>query len=226
MLKEYLKNIADVIRTKLGTSDKVNAQDFPDKITEVYDNGAYTVWTHWCHDNISTYNVPYGIHTLNLGCFMYRWSLKYVNLPTTIKNIHNSVFNSCWNLQELRFPCQINYGGANLFGGCSSLHTITFADISGFRFSSGTVSDCTKLTTIIIESGMLTRDFYVQQAPISIESMKHIIEHLTDYSTDETMKHTLTVKFSDTCWSALEADSVSPNGGTWKDYVYSLGWNV
>lgn len=39
MLKEYLTNIANAIRSKLGTTDKVNAQDFADKINEVYDKG-------------------------------------------------------------------------------------------------------------------------------------------------------------------------------------------
>ncbi len=39
MLKEYLTNIANAIRSKLGTEDKLNAQDFADKINEVYDKG-------------------------------------------------------------------------------------------------------------------------------------------------------------------------------------------
>ena len=39
MLREYLSNIAGAIRSKLGTSDKVNAQDFADKVNEVYDKG-------------------------------------------------------------------------------------------------------------------------------------------------------------------------------------------
>ena len=39
MLREYLTNIANAIRSKLGEADKVNAQDFADKIAEVYDKG-------------------------------------------------------------------------------------------------------------------------------------------------------------------------------------------
>lgn len=38
-LKEYLTNIADTLRGLLGIDDTINAQDFPDKITEVYDAG-------------------------------------------------------------------------------------------------------------------------------------------------------------------------------------------
>lgn len=39
MLKEYLSKIADAIRSVLGTTDPINAQDFPDKIEEVYETG-------------------------------------------------------------------------------------------------------------------------------------------------------------------------------------------
>jgi hypothetical protein len=39
MLREYLSNIADKFRTHLDTTESINAQDFVDKIDEVYDKG-------------------------------------------------------------------------------------------------------------------------------------------------------------------------------------------
>lgn len=39
MLKEYLSTLADKFRSVLGTTEKINAQDFPDKVTEVYEKG-------------------------------------------------------------------------------------------------------------------------------------------------------------------------------------------
>ena len=39
MLREYLSNIADQFRTHLDTTEPINAQDFADKIGEVYDKG-------------------------------------------------------------------------------------------------------------------------------------------------------------------------------------------
>lgn len=39
MLKEFLSRIADAFRAKLGTTDKINAQNFPAKVAEVYDAG-------------------------------------------------------------------------------------------------------------------------------------------------------------------------------------------
>ena len=47
MLKEHLSAIANTIRSKLGTSEKINAQDFPEKINEVYDKGKYDEWSEF-----------------------------------------------------------------------------------------------------------------------------------------------------------------------------------
>ncbi len=39
MLKEYLTKIADALRSALGITTAINAQDFPDKVSEVYEAG-------------------------------------------------------------------------------------------------------------------------------------------------------------------------------------------
>ena len=39
MLKEYLSNIANALRQTLGINDKINAQDFANKVGEVYEKG-------------------------------------------------------------------------------------------------------------------------------------------------------------------------------------------
>lgn len=45
MLKEFLSTIANAIRSKLGTTDEINAQNFPEKINEVYNKGKYDEWS-------------------------------------------------------------------------------------------------------------------------------------------------------------------------------------
>lgn len=57
----------------------------------------------------------------------------------------------------------------------------------------------------------------------SVESAKSIIRCLKNYAgTDNDGKNTLTFKGS--VWTALEASGQAPDGGTWKNYVQSLGW--
>lgn len=64
-----------------------------------------------------------------------------------------------------------------------------------------------------------------QSTHISVASMKNIISCLKNYSgTDEAFAHTLT--FHESYWTRLEADSTAPDGGTWREYVGSLGWNA
>ena len=50
MLREYLKSIADAIRTKLGSTDTINAQNFPSKVNEVYDKGRTDEWSEFWDD--------------------------------------------------------------------------------------------------------------------------------------------------------------------------------
>lgn len=45
MLREYLTNIANTLRSKLGITDTINAQDFPTKIEEVYNAGKEKEWS-------------------------------------------------------------------------------------------------------------------------------------------------------------------------------------
>lgn len=60
---------------------------------------------------------------------------------------------------------------------------------------------------------------------LSVASMKNIIAHLANYAgTDK--EGACKVTFPSSCWVALEADSSAPDGGTWEDCVYSLGWNI
>lgn len=87
------------------------------------------------------------------------------------------------------------------FASCSALENITFSGTIGKDIS---LKDCSKLT------------------PQSVES---IVTHLKNYSgTSGEFTYTVTVPGS--CWTALEAYSAAPDGGTWADYVYKLGWNT
>lgn len=86
-------------------------------------------------------------------------------------------------------------------------------------------TDCRSLTTIEF-GGCIGRDINFQWSPLSVYSMKSIITHLKDYSSDSNNAFKYTLTFNADCWSALEADSTSPNGNRWRDYVNDLGWNA
>lgn len=103
MLREFLSRIANAIRTALGTTDTINAQSFPDKISEVYeagekseydrfwdiyqDNGKRTIYQYafggsgW---NENTFKPKYDIRvTSALHLFSY---CQIVNISDCLKN--------------------------------------------------------------------------------------------------------------------------------------------
>lgn len=95
----------------------------------------------------------------------------------------------------------------------------------GSQTFTGFVSGCTELTNITIE-GAIGRSIDFSPCPLSVVSMKNIISCLKNYSgTDKEFLYS--VKFNDNCWAALEADSTSPTGTTWAEYVQdTLCWNI
>lgn len=77
--------------------------------------------------------------------------------------------------------------------------------------------------------GVIGQDFSITYGGgikrLSVDSMKNIISCLKNYNgTDDEFVHDLT--FHESYWAALEADSTAPDGGTWREYVGSLGWNA
>lgn len=127
-----------------------------------------------------------------------------------------------------RIPKDIIINGvsaAHMFNACIELVTIDKLVLNGATSLSGTFTKCSKLVNITID-GSIDVSFNIQaSAVLSVASAKSIIMHLTNYvGTDKDLTYTLTL--NDAVWAALEADSVSPDGGTWKTYVNNLGWNA
>lgn len=107
----------------------------------------------------------------------------------------------------------------NAFQHCYELVTIEKVIVGLFAlFNTNSFGLCRKLTEIRFE-GVISGDINFSWSPLSVESMKDIIEHL-----EPDGWYTLT--FSSSCWEALEASGAAPDGGTWKSYVQNLGWSV
>lgn len=113
-----------------------------------------------------------------------------------------------------------------MFMGCSKLNKIGLLKVSEKSANLASMfQNCHSLVEIRM-AGVIACDLSFQwQKSLSVDSMKSIISCLKNYAgTDKEL--TYTIRFTDECWAALEADSTAPNGGTWADYVVSLGWNI
>lgn len=114
---------------------------------------------------------------------------------------------------------------ANAYYACTSLHTIDAIVLSeeGTQTFTNTFYQCSALENIRIE-GKIGKDFDIQYSPLTVESAKNIIYHLKDYiGTDEEMAYTL--KFNNSVWDLLDAETDAPNGTTWREMVGDRGWN-
>lgn len=74
-------------------------------------------------------------------------------------------------------------------------------------------------------SGVLANTINFQWCPLTPASMKSIISILKNF-TGTGNEYSKSITFNDDCWTALEADSTAPDGGTWANYVFNLGWNT
>ena len=71
--------------------------------------------------------------------------------------------------------------------------------------------------------GVIAKSIDFSSCPLTPESVASVISCLKDYSgTDKEGVYTVTFRWQSL--SALEAITVSPSGGTWSEYIESLGW--
>lgn len=113
-----------------------------------------------------------------------------------------------------------------LFYGCTSLVDAGTLNFDGVGYATNTFANCTSLAEIRIV-GTIPLSLSFQWSPLSVASMKSVIGALKNFTVDDPNNaNTCTITFTDACWAALEADSTAPDGGTWNEYVTSLGWNT
>ena len=149
-----------------------------------------------------SFNPKYTISGTNMqGMFLYA-TIEEINVDIDARNTTNmnSCFNRCTNLRKIK---KIIAGENTVF------------HVAMFSYS-------TALYEVIFE-GTIAMDLALNSAKISAESAKSIIACLKNYKgTDSEYVHS--IKLHANTWAALEADSTAPDGGTWANYVDSLGW--
>ncbi len=119
-LKNYLTDVADAIREKINTTDKIKASEFDDKIREI--SGASEQW-EWALDNVINFGVANPTYFRN-------W--------TYLKVLPNYLEDKCFEIA--------NWSGA--FSGCTNLTEANINTSNGTNFSS-IFYNCSKLINVI-----------------------------------------------------------------------------
>lgn len=113
-------------------------------------------------------------------------------------------------------------GGSHFsYSNVKKAHLILKSD--GSQSLAGTFPGATHLADLTFE-GLIGSASFSIPSPLTPESMISVITHLKNYTGTEN-EGIYKITFTDACWVALEAHSKAPDGNTWKEYVYSLGWD-
>jgi hypothetical protein len=157
-----------------------------------------------------------------------------IKFDTSNANHFAGMFSGCTNLisiPTLDFSKVLRSAGTNIFRNCERLESIEIQNVpilephANYNIWHQSFLFCTSLKEIKI-TGFISANFSVKQSPLNVESAKNVINCLVNYSGTEN-EFLWSVSFSTSTLELLEAEgNTSPNGGTWAEYIGSLGWNM
>ena len=169
MFKEYLTSIADSIRAKLGTSEKINAQSYADKISEVYDagyakgaeegGGINPEWTDWQYFSVENNRnelvkkIKYNDTSKGVK-FSYMFSNcgQLTSVPlfdTSNGTTFACMFQTCRGLTYIpSYDTSNGTAFGNMFSACSGLLEAPMIDTGKGKTFGNLFYQCTNLKTI------------------------------------------------------------------------------
>lgn len=201
---------------------KIKSGELADKVDEVYEAGEQAEYDHFW-DALQQNGTRKDYYAFFAGWGVEEFKPKYDITA-------HSNFSLFYNSKITVIPKLIMFaGGQNVFAYAAKLTTIESlvlnAPESARTFDGSSFTGVTALKHINQITGTIRQHLTMSTCPLSVDSMKNIINALADYSgTSNEDAYALTV--SSTCWANLEASGLSPIGDTWQNYVISKGWRI
>ena len=163
-LQDFLRDTADAIRTKTGTTGPINAQDFSTKILQIPSGGENTLkklldatkTTKYLFSSYEGNDIPNLIQyndtseVTNMS-YMYQWC-KATNFPllnmSKVTNV-SYMFYHCTNIVTAPILNLSNVANCeSVFRDCANLTTCEISDFSNATNVDGLFATCRKLTNI------------------------------------------------------------------------------
>ena len=143
-LGDFLKDVADSIRTKTGTTELINAQDFSDKILSIQTGGGGNTLKNLLDATKSCYYLFYNYKGISVDDLIQ---------PNDTENVTN-MYGMFYNCNKLTTIPQLNTSKVdnmnNIFASCSSLKSILMTNIGvSLDISASTLFERTDLVTIL-----------------------------------------------------------------------------
>lgn len=168
-LSDFLTDVANSIRTKTGTTEQINAQDFSDKILSIQTGGGsgntlknlldatkscYYLFNNYGGTSVDNLIQPNDTENVTNMSYMFNGCTNLTTIPqlnTGNVTDMNHMFEGCSNLTSIPLLDTSNVTGTGVLGmfkGCSNLTSIPQLNISNVTRTSSMFEGCTSLTTI------------------------------------------------------------------------------
>lgn len=204
-LGDFLKSIANKLRSKLGTTDKINPQDFESKVDEVYEkcdedfwrrfqkvinnkaervfyNSAFINWyagkikPKFAVENAKTdWRQTFYGNTRLANLDFSNWTYETSGTAQT-----DSMFYNCQSLTSLDWNTHFKFApvsASKMFLNCSHLHTLNGFNIGSLQTATDMFKGCVALKNITFE-GTIKDSLNFSACPLSADSMQNIFSHL------------------------------------------------
>lgn len=151
---ELLTDVADAIREKKGSTDKINAQNFADEIKNLPsgggEEGSYIDATGKGYVAMSHVIIKEGVSSIVTKAYNHT-EIVSISIPESVTSIGNSAFYGCMKLKSLRIPSRVTLYAYELTQNCGTLGDVQLPEglttIGGYAFK-----NCYLLAKIVLPS--------------------------------------------------------------------------
>lgn len=128
-LHDFLTDIADAVREKKGTSEKINAQNISSEIRGIESEEVYAFGSNMTDSGKGVSNIieiTINDTTTRIESYAYRnlINLANVNLPKSLTYMGAQCFRDCTSLKSIILPKSLNIIDDMVFYGCKSFNLL------------------------------------------------------------------------------------------------------
>ena len=144
-LTDFLTGVANAIRTKKGTTAKINPQNFESEIESIKGNKFIDLVQRTI--KTVTEDDLQGLIHIEVYAFINCYNLTSVTIPDSVIDISNYAFSSCIRLTNVTIPNSVTSIAFSAFYNCRDLKSITIPD-SVTSIGDNAFKACSGLTSV------------------------------------------------------------------------------